>query len=53
VNLSPTWETYLATPNFGSQFLRNGSMLEIVVAIAAAVSVSIFLVHAVEAYLTQ
>jgi hypothetical protein len=31
----------------------SGPMFEIVIAVAAAVSISIFLVHAIEAYLTH
>jgi hypothetical protein len=31
----------------------SGPMFEVVIAVAAAVSISIFLVHAIEAYLTH
>jgi hypothetical protein len=52
MNLFTTRETYPATPRF---CIRPGTvpMLAIVIAIIAAASISIFLVHAVEAYLTQ
>jgi len=51
---NPVFDTDYQCFVMRSQILRaGGSMFDIVVAVIAAVSVSIFLVHAVEAYLTQ